>query len=240
MRAKYYDLEKHTAEEHFGVSARFREFVLGWQDGVVNVLGIVLGVAASTNDARLVLIAGLAATFAESISMAAVAYTSTKAYSDYLKSQIEKESREIDARPGKEKKEVYEIYFRKGFRGRLLKQIVNKITSSKKNFLEFMVREELKFEDSDSNKAAKDALLVGVSSFAGSLIPLVPFVFLQAGPGIAASVVVSVASLFTVGVVKAKMTVGSPLREGLETALVGGLAAIAGYAVGLLLGAILV
>jgi VIT1/CCC1 family predicted Fe2+/Mn2+ transporter len=82
MRAKYYDLEKHMAEEHVGMSARFREFVLGWQDGVVNVLGIVLGVAVSTNDSRLVLIAGLAATFAESISMAAVAYTSTKAYAD--------------------------------------------------------------------------------------------------------------------------------------------------------------
>jgi predicted membrane protein (TIGR00267 family) len=157
-----------------------------------------------------------------------------------MKSQVQKEGREIDLHPGREKKEVYEVYFRKGFRGRLLTQIVNKITSSKRTFLEFMVREELKFEDSDPSKAAKDALLVGVSSFVGSLIPLIPFVFLHASLGIIASVAVSIASLFVVGVIKAKTTVGSPLREGLEMALVGGLAAIAGYAVGMLLGVTLV
>jgi len=236
MRAKYYDLEKHMAKEHVGLSSRFREFVLGWQDGVVNVLGIVLGVAASTNDSRLVLVAGLAATFAESISMAAVAYTSTKAYGDYLKSQIEKESREISKNPEIEKKEVFEVYFRKGFRGKLLNQIVKKITSSKKTFLDFMLREELKFGDHDSSKAGRDALLVGVSSFAGSLVPLVPFVFLNAGFGIIVSITVSLSVLFAVGAVKAKTTVGSPLREGLEMAGIGGLAAIAGYGIGMLLG----
>lgn len=60
------------------------DLILGGQDGLVNVLGIVLGMAAATQELRFILIAGLAATFAESISMAAVAYTSTKAESDYL------------------------------------------------------------------------------------------------------------------------------------------------------------
>jgi VIT1/CCC1 family predicted Fe2+/Mn2+ transporter len=50
------------------------DFILGAQDGLVNVLGVVLGIAAATNDARIVLVAGLATTFAESISMGAVAH----------------------------------------------------------------------------------------------------------------------------------------------------------------------
>ena len=60
-----------------------RDLVLGSQDGLVNILGIVLGVAIATDSTRIVLISGLAATFAESISMAAVAYTSSKAAKEY-------------------------------------------------------------------------------------------------------------------------------------------------------------
>lgn len=56
-----------------------RDIILGGQDGLVNVLGIVLGVAAASGDSRIVLAAGMTATFAESFSMAAVAYTSSVA-----------------------------------------------------------------------------------------------------------------------------------------------------------------
>lgn len=56
-----------------------RDIILGGQDGLVNVLGIVLGVAAASRDERIIMAAGLAATFAESFSMAAVAYTSSVA-----------------------------------------------------------------------------------------------------------------------------------------------------------------
>ncbi len=54
-----------------------RDIILGGQDGLVNVLGVTLGVAAASGDTRIVLAGGLAATFAESFSMAAVAYTSS-------------------------------------------------------------------------------------------------------------------------------------------------------------------
>ncbi len=69
------------------IAENMRDIILGGQDGLVNVLGIVLGVgivAMATNDVRIVLVAGLAATFAESFSMAAVAYTSTKAERDHF------------------------------------------------------------------------------------------------------------------------------------------------------------
>ena len=63
-------------DPHRGASA-LSDVILGGQDGLVNVLGVILGVAAATADTRIVLVAGLAATFAESVSMGAVAYTST-------------------------------------------------------------------------------------------------------------------------------------------------------------------
>ncbi|MDO8628506.1 MAG: VIT1/CCC1 transporter family protein [Nanoarchaeota archaeon] len=69
------------------VGSLLRDIILGGQDGVVNILGLVLGVAAATVDVRIVLIAGLAGAFAESISMAAVAYTSTKASRDFARAR---------------------------------------------------------------------------------------------------------------------------------------------------------
>ena len=61
---------------------KLKDFILGIQDGIVNVLGLVLGVASATFDTRTVLIAGLAGLVAESVSMGAVAYTSSKAARD--------------------------------------------------------------------------------------------------------------------------------------------------------------
>ncbi len=66
-------------------SAVIRDIILGGQDGLVNVFGVVLAVAAATQSRYIILISGLAATFAESISMAAVAYTSGRAGEEYYR-----------------------------------------------------------------------------------------------------------------------------------------------------------
>ncbi len=73
-------LETH---EHHSRSSILSDFILGSQDGLVNVLGIILGISAATSDIRLIFVAGLAALGAESISMGAVAYTSTLARRKY-------------------------------------------------------------------------------------------------------------------------------------------------------------
>ena len=117
---------------HDDSGKNLKDIILGGQDGLVNVLGVILGVAAATYQTKIIIIAGLAATFAESISMAAVAYTSTKAAKSYYLSQLKKEEDEIKDMPRLEKKEIYDIYYKKGFRGKLLNDIVKKITSNKK------------------------------------------------------------------------------------------------------------
>ncbi|MBI5036332.1 VIT1/CCC1 transporter family protein [Candidatus Micrarchaeota archaeon] len=236
MKSKYYDLEKHIREEHGGAAAKLREFILGWQDGLVNVLGIILGIAAATSDSRIVIIAGIAATFAESVSMAAVAYTSIKAEIDFYEKEKGREAGEIEENKGDEIKEVYEVYYRKGFRGALLKKIVDKISSDKKLLLDFMMNEELGLERVGRHKPFNDALLVGFSAVVGSLIPLLPFFFLPVSTAILGSVAISLVSLFAVGALKAKTTVGKPLNAGIEMMLIGGLAAGVGYVIGAVLG----
>src|SRR3989344_1119427 len=100
-------------EQHSRVGSLFKDFILGGQDGLVNVLGVILGVAIGTGDAKIVILAGLAAAFAESVSMGAVAFTSTKAEADYYNSEKKKEEYEIEKYPEDEKKEIYDIYYKK-------------------------------------------------------------------------------------------------------------------------------
>jgi len=102
--------------------SEMRDIILGWQDGLVNVLGVILAIAAATSDAKTVIIAGLAATFAESISMAAVAYTSTKAARDYYNKEEQRELREIKEMPEAERKEIFDIYYKKGFKRKNLEK----------------------------------------------------------------------------------------------------------------------
>lgn len=213
---------------------RLSDIILGGQDGLVNVLGVILGVAAATFDTRIIMAAGFAATFAESVSMAAVAFTSKVAERDYYKSMVESEKREMKEMPESEKEEIREIYRRKGFKGDLLERIVNVITSNEQVWLETMMRDELVLTPVHDKRPLGAALIVGVSALMGSLVPLMPFVFLSVMEGMYLSIILSALVLFAVGAVKARMTIGGPGKSGLMMVVIGLLSAFAGYAAGLL------
>lgn len=210
------------------------DIILGGQDGLVNVLGVILGVAAASGDPRIIAAAGLAATLAESVSMGAVAFTSMRARRDFYLSEMEREKKEIEKMPEVEREEIREIYRQKGFSGRLLEQIVQKITSSKKVWLDTMMREELGLEPIEKGQTIRSSITVLISAMIGSFIPLTPFFFLSVPQAMIVSFIVSAATLFMVGVYKAKVTVGRPFRSGLELLVIGIVAALIGYFIGTL------
>lgn len=220
------------SETHKG--NRLSDVILGGQDGIVNVLGVLLGVAAASQDVRIVLAAGLAATFAESISMAAVAYTSKLSELEFYVSEMKREQDEIKRKPEMEKEEIRQIYREKGFNGHLLEEIVKVITSDRKVWLETMMSDELKLSKMDEGRPLKSSFVVGISAVVGSLIPLVPFFFTSIQPAVYISLAVSGLTLFAVGAVKASITVGSWPRSGLQMAVIGMVSALAGYGIGLL------
>ena len=226
---------KKYKENHTG-SSRWRDFILGGQDGLVNVLGVTLGVATATQDLGIILTAAFAATFAESISMGAVAYTSFKAERDFYQSQVKQEEEEIKYTPSIEKKEIKKIYAQLGFEGKILTEIVDHITSNKKRWRDVMVSQELKLA-APKVTPTNSAWVVGFSALLGSVVPILPFFFFSVSTAIWTSVVLSTIVLFSVGAYKAKTTTGSPLRSGIEMALIGIAAALVGYAIGALLGA---
>ena len=232
-------LKKHQEERHKGLSrSNVRDIILGFQDGLVNTLGVVLGVASAVQSTQIVLISGLVTTFTESISMGAVAYTSTKAARDFYESQVVREKEEIKKIPHMEVEEIRHIYYKKGFRGKQLENIVKQITSSKKLWLETMMAEELKLFPEDYENPIKNTAIVGLSAVVGALIPVLPFFFLEVKLGMLLALVLSVIALFIVGAVKSNITIGSWKKSGFEMAIVGTLAALVGYLVGKLLGGI--
>jgi len=213
---------------------RLSDVILGGQDGLVNVLGVILGVAAATSDTRIVIAAGLAATFAESISMGAVAYTSTLAENDLYHSEREREYRHIHLAPDVEVEEIRDIYRKKGFDGETLEKIVDVITSNQDVWVNVMMSEEFQLTPPEKSKVVRSALLVGFSALIGSFIPLFPFFFLSVKLSILLSIIIAALTLFVVGVYKARVTVGKPVRSGVEMAIIGTLSALAGYVVGLI------
>jgi len=214
--------------------SRLSDVILGGQDGLVNVLGVILGVAAATQDARIVIAAGLAATFAESISMGAVAYTSTLAENDLYHSEKEREYRHIRLAPDVEVEEIRDIYLKRGFEGETLEKIVDVITSNHDVWVDVMMSEEFQMTPPEKTMAFRTAFIVGLSALIGSLIPMLPFFFLNVSLSIWLSIAIAALTLFIVGAYKARVTIGKPFRSGIQMAVIGTLSALAGYVVGLI------
>ena len=72
---------------------------------------------------------------------------------------------------------------------------------------------------------------------AGSLIPLLPFLFLPIAPSILISIVITAATLFGIGAYNARTMVGQPGRSGVQMVIIGTVSALAGYFIGALFSA---
>jgi vacuolar iron transporter family protein len=214
-------------------------FILGSQDGLVNVLGILLGLTAATTDVRLIFVAAFAALGAESISMGAVAYTSTLARrKQYLKG-VERENREIKDAPKLERDEVREIFLQWGYKGKKLERATDAIVDNPKAWLAFMMSYELNLEPVGEREPITSFLIVLGSTIFGSIIPLVPYFLLEGDLFASAlgSVILSGSLLFFIGYYEARVTIGSLWRSGLQMAIIGLGAGVAGFLVGHFIGA---
>jgi predicted membrane protein (TIGR00267 family) len=232
-------LHEHD-QEPGGVGRSLRDIILGGQDGLVNVLGLVLGVAAATAQLRIIVAAALAATFSESIAMGGVAYTSALADRDYYLAQLEKEKREVEEVPDVERQEVRQIFRDKGLHGDVLERVVDEITSDKKVWIDVMMRDELHLAPISETGIVRRAFITGFATLIGSLIPLIPFLFvpffgLSVGAATVMAVPLCAAVLFAVGAYKALTLVGDWRVSGLQMLVIGMVSAAAGYAIGRLL-----
>ncbi|HEY3958606.1 MAG TPA: VIT1/CCC1 transporter family protein [Streptosporangiaceae bacterium] len=209
-----------------------RDVILGGQDGLVNILGIILGVIAGGGTQAVLLAAGFAAAITESISMGAVGYTSAVADRDYYQAEKARESAEIDATPDAERQEIRDIYTAKGFSDDLLERVVDTITSNREAWLATMMDDELHLQPVQTPDIMRSSVVITIATLIGHLIPLLPFVWLPRTAALITATVLSAGVLFGVGVYSSLTLVGDWRKNGLKMVVIGLGAAAVGFLIG--------
>ena len=234
VRATVDDTRKSPiiGKEKHSTNNSLRDVILGGQDGLVNMLGIALGVVAAGGSTHVLVVTGIAAAITESISMGAVAYTSFGSDRDFYLAEKEREQKEISTRPEEERDEIREIYAAKGFKGELLEDVVSTITSNRETWVSTMMNEELHLQPVAQQSLMQSALVVTVATLIGHFIPIVPFMVVSRTPAIILAIALSAVALFAVGVYSAKTLVGDWRKSGLQMVAIGLGAAGVGFLIG--------
>jgi predicted membrane protein (TIGR00267 family) len=221
---------KHT-EGHRKANS-LRDVILGGQDGLVNILGIILGVIAGGGSNTVLLATGFAAAITESISMGAVGYTSSVSQRDYYDAERQRELDEIEATPEAERREVRDIYAAKGFTGDLLAGVVDTITANRQSWLSTMMDEELHLQPVATTEIMRSSVVITGATLVGHFIPLLPFLWLARGPAVVTAIVLSAVVLFGVGVYSSITLVGDWRKNGVKMVMIGLGAAAVGFLIG--------
>jgi vacuolar iron transporter family protein len=211
------------------------DFILGSQDGLVNVLGILLGLSAAAANSHIIVVGALAALGAESVSMGAVAYTSTRARRQVYEAERVRELAEMKDLPTEEREEVRTIFRNWGFEGDELEGIVRQIEAKPKAMLELMMAFELNLATVSAEQPLRSASVVLAATIVGSAIPLVPYLIptLPVVTQAVSATIVSAIALFGIGWYEAKITIGPFWKAGLRMLLIGMGAGLVGFLIGL-------
>ncbi len=111
-----------------------------------------------------------------------------------------------------------------------LQPVVKAICADQKRWVDFMMRFELGFEEPDPQRARNSAVTIALSYILGGMVPLSSYMVVDnLHTALRFSVAVTLAALFIFGYVKGKMTGIAPLRGGLQTVVIGGLASAAAF-----------
>jgi len=217
---------------HTGGTDWLRDVILGGQDGLVNILGITLGVIAGGGSRTVLLAAGFAAAITESISMGAVGYTSTVADRDYFAAQRAVEESAVQEDRDLEYREITDLYRSKGFSGQLLNQVVATITANRGKWVETILEEERHLQPVGNSDVMRSSAVITVATLIGHLIPLLPFVWLARGTALVLALILSAVVLFAVGAYQALTRVGSWWKQGSRMVVIGLGAAALGFIIG--------
>ena len=223
----------HTEAAHIPGGRSLRDLVFGANDGLVAAFAVVSGVHGAAVSTSIVLLAGLAELIGGTIAMGLGAFLAAKSEREFVLSERQREEREVDEFPEEERKEVRTIFARKGFRGEALDQMVAHVTADPVFWVDTMMTEELGLSAVPSVAPLRSGIVVALAYALGAAFPVIPYALpVQVQTAFTLSVVCTLIALFVAGALKTLMTGRPWLRSGLETVLVGALAAAATFLAG--------
>lgn len=217
-------------ERHFLGSEIVRDAVIGMSDGLTVPFALAAGLAGTNVTNRLVVVAGAAEIVAGAIAMGLGGYLAARTDFAHYHAEMRRERREIDELPEEEIREVAEFLESQGLEQHDAEIVVRSLTKDPEKWVRFMMRFELGLEEPDPKRASRSALTIGLSYILGGVLPLIPYaVTPDKGLALAASLLLTLAALFVFGAVKGQLTGVRPALAGLQTTVIGGLAAGAAF-----------
>ncbi len=216
-----------------------RAAVLGANDGLLSNLSLVAGVAGAGLSGAAVLLVGLAGLLAGAFSMALGEWVSVQSSRELVERQLAIEADEIAALPDEEVEELRLIYMARGLPEDEARSVAKRLLDDPEHALDAMAREELGIDPAERGGNPWTAALISFLLFAiGALVPVLPFVWLEAAPGVVVSAVAGGVGLFALGAAITLFTGRSALRSGLRQTVLGLAAAGVTFALGRLLGVV--
>ncbi|MDP9115693.1 MAG: VIT family protein [Actinomycetota bacterium] len=211
-----------------------RAGVLGANDGIVSVAGIVLGVAGATTSRGPIFTAGLAGLVAGAVSMALGEYVSVSSQRDSETAQLEQERRELAADPATELLELTAIYEAKGLSPATAAQVARELSSQ--DVLAAHLDAELHLDPNDLANPVQAASASALSFTLGAVLPMLAILLPPAAWRVPVTFVGVLLALGIAGAVSARIGGSSPRRAVLRV-LLGGAAGLAlTYGIGHLFG----
>ncbi|KZF08920.1 hypothetical protein A2J03_03565 [Rhodococcus sp. EPR-157] len=227
----------HASEPHSAIGGRLnwlRAGVLGANDGIVSIAGLVVGVAAATTERGPVLTAGVAGLVAGAVSMALGEYVSVSTQRDTERSLLVKERRELDEEPEQELAELAALYQDKGLSAETARIVAEELTAH--DPFAAHVDIELGIDPDALTSPWQAAVSSAVSFVTGALLPLLAILLLPASSRIPVTFVVVLLALGMTGTISATLG-GAPRRPAVTRIMFGGaLAMIVTYGIGQLAG----
>ena len=227
----------HEAHTESGVGQRLnwlRAGVLGANDGIVSVAGVVVGVAAATpGNVAAIATAGIAALVAGAFSMAGGEYVSVSTQRDTEKAMIAKEVKELEEQPVAELAELTGLYRKRGLSPELARKVAVELTAH--DALAAHAEVELGIDPEELTSPWVAALSSFISFTIGALIPLL-MILIPFGNALVITAAAVVLGLFLTGWISAKLG-GAPLLPAiLRNVLMGSATMVATYLIGLAFG----
>jgi VIT1/CCC1 family predicted Fe2+/Mn2+ transporter len=220
-------------------SSYLRDFVFGGIDGAVTTFAVVSGVAGAGLSSGVVVILGVANLVGDGFSMAAGNFLGTRAEGQLREQARRNEERHIAQIPEGEREEIRQIFAAQGFSGADLERAVEVITSDRRRWVDTMLKEEYGLPLTGPSPLRAAATTFAAFLLVG-LLPLVPFLLallfrLPIPAPYVWSAALTGAAFFAVGAAKSRFVDEPWLKAGVQTVLVGGLAAALSYLCGMLL-----
>ena len=207
-----------------------RAGVLGANDGIISIAGVVIGVASATSNIWFILISALSAIFAGAFSMAGGEYVSVSTQKDTEEAAVAKEQALLDRSPESARESLYQTFLSQGDCETEAEVKVNQAFS--KNPIKVLVEEKYGVDMEEITNPWHAAVSSFLSFSLGSLPPTLAILLFPDPYRIPITAVVVALTLILTGYVSAKLGKAPVKQAMLRNLAVGLLTMLVTYVVG--------